>query len=133
MKCAQRRAGAEGENIVEGYAAVFERPTVLYTENGVEYCEIISRTAFAGVDLYDVVMNYNHTGKPVARTRNGSLVLTVDDTGLKVTARLGGTQEARAMYEEIKGGYIDKMSFCFVARPFRGHLREYPGPIHAEN
>lgn len=104
MRTAQ--GGAEGENIVEGYAAVFERPTVLYTENGVEYCEIISRTAFAGVDLSDVVMNYNHTGKPVARTRNGSLVLTIDDTGLKVTARLGGTQEARAMYEEIKGGYI---------------------------
>lgn len=78
MRTAQ--GGAEGENIVEGYAAVFERPTVLYTENGVEYCEIISRTAFAGVDLSDVVMNYNHTGKPVARTRNGSLVLTIDDT-----------------------------------------------------
>lgn len=125
MRTAQ--GGAEGENIVEGYAAVFERPTVLYTENGVEYCEIISRTAFAGVDLSDVVMNYNHTGKPVARTRNGSLVLTIDDTGLKVTARLGGTQEARAMYEEIKGGYIDKMSFCFVADRSADTYENIPG------
>ena len=100
---------------------------MLYTENGVEYCEIISRTAFAGVDLSDVVMNYNHTGKPVARTRNGSLVLTIDDTGLKVTARLGGTQEARAMYEEIKGGYIDKMSFCFVADRSADTYENIPG------
>lgn len=82
-----------------------------------------------------MVMNYNHTGKPVARTRNGSLVLTIDDTGLKVTARLGGTQEARAMYEEIKGGYMDDILFIGAAfkdvkkaaRLFCAYLRDELG------
>jgi HK97 family phage prohead protease len=42
------------------------------------------------------------------------LQLIIDDIGLRVSADLGGTQEARNLYEEIKAGYIDKMSFAFT-------------------
>jgi HK97 family phage prohead protease len=34
---------------------------------------------------------------------------------LMIKARLDGTEEGRRLYEEIKGGYIDRMSFRFVA------------------
>ena len=105
---------ADGEMTVEGYAAVFDSPTVLYSADGVEYKEEIARTAFDGAKMADVVMNYNHKGKPVARTKNGTLSLTVDDRGLRVKANLSGTEEGRRLYEEIKGGYIDKMSFAFA-------------------
>ena len=105
---------ADGEMTVEGYAAVFDSPTVLYSVDGVEYKEEIARTAFDGAKMADVVMNYNHKGKPVARTKNGTLSLTVDDRGLRVKANLSGTEEGRRLYEEIKGGYIDKMSFAFA-------------------
>ncbi len=104
--------GADG-SWVEGYAAVFESPTVLYSFDGVDFKETIERGAFDSADLRDVILNYNHAGKVVARTRNKTLQLTVDDRGLLVRARLDGTEEGRKLYEEIRGGYLDKMSFAF--------------------
>lgn len=37
----------------------------------------------------------------------------VDNIGLHIRANLAGTEEGRRLYEEVKGGYIDKMSFAF--------------------
>lgn len=105
---------ADGEMTVEGYAAIFESPAVLYSCDGVDYREVIDREAFSGAQMTDVVMNYNHQGKPVARTKNGTLQLRVDSTGLQIRADLSGTEEGRRLYEEIRGGYIDKMSFAFT-------------------
>lgn len=104
----------ENEMRVEGYAAVFDSEAVMYEYDGIQYKEVIDRNAFNGTQMQDVVMNYNHSGKPVARTKNGTLQLIIDDIGLRVSADLGGTQEARNLYEEIKAGYIDKMSFAFT-------------------
>lgn len=105
---------ANDDMTVEGYAAVFNSPTVLYSYDGVDYKEEVSSEAFRSSEMADVVMNYNHTGKPVARTKNNTLELSVDEVGLKVRAKLGGTEEGRKLYEEIRGGYIDKMSFAFT-------------------
>ena len=105
---------ADGEMNVEGYAAIFNSPTVLYSYDGIDYKEEIDVNAFAKAEMADVVMNYNHQGKPVARTKNGTLSLSIDSTGLYVRANLSGTEEGRHLYEEIKGGYIDKMSFAFT-------------------
>jgi HK97 family phage prohead protease len=63
--------------------------------------------------MNDVVLNYNHNGKVMARTRNKTLQLSVDNRGLYIRARLDGTEEGRRLYEEIKGGYLDRMSFAF--------------------
>lgn len=101
---------------VGGYAATFNSETVLYEYDGIEYKEVIDRNAFTGAEMRDVVMNYNHGGKPVARTKNGTLTLTVDEHGLRVDADLSGTEEGRRLHEEIKGGYIDKMSFAFKVK-----------------
>lgn len=108
------RAAEGTEMVAEGYACVFDQTTVLYSCNGVDYREQISPKAFDNALMADVVMNYNHQGKPVARTKNGTLSLSIDAHGLKVRADLGGTEESRRLYEEIKGGYIDKMSFAFT-------------------
>jgi HK97 family phage prohead protease len=108
-----RIAGEDGM-IVEGYAATFNQPTVLWEYDGIEYKEEIDRNAFTNTQMADVVMNYNHSGKPVARTKNSTLQLEVDSIGLKIKADLSGTEEGRKLYEEIKGGYIDKMSFAFT-------------------
>lgn len=106
----------EKRYLVEGYAAKYNEETTLYEIDGVQYKEVIRPGAFSRAKMQDVVMNYNHTGKPVARTKNGTLTLTVDRTGLRVSADLGGTEEGRRLYEEIQGGYIDKMSFAFTVR-----------------
>lgn len=111
-------SGGEGAKTyrVEGYAAKFDEETVLYEYDGIQYKEVIDRQAFSGAEMSDVVMNFNHGGKPVARTRNNTLSLSVDTIGLRISADLGGTEEGRKLYEEIQGGYIDKMSFAFTVR-----------------
>ena len=110
----EMRAKDDEKMIVEGYAAVFDQETVLYSCDGIDYKESIDKFAFDTTEMVDVVMNYNHQGKPVARTKNGTLEIKTDKTGLKIRASLSGTEEARKLYEEIKGGYIDKMSFAFT-------------------
>lgn len=115
IRAAQEVDGGEENGLyVEGVAATFDKPTVLYTYDGVEYKESLSRNAFDGVDLTtDVIFNYNHGGKVLARTRNRTLAIWVEADGLHIRARLDGTEEGRKAYEEIKGGYIDRMSFAF--------------------
>jgi len=110
-----REEGSE-EYRVKGTAVVFDTPTVLFVCDGIEYKEIIDRHAFDGCDLSDVIFNYNHGGKVVARLRNKTLALAITERGLEVEADLSGTQAGRELYEEIDGGYIDKMSFSFSVR-----------------
>ena len=100
--------------IVEGYAATFDQPAVMYEYDKVEYKEVIARGAFDTAQMSDVVMNFDHQGKPIARTKNNTLTLTIDDVGLRARADLSGTEAGRTIYEEIKAGYIDKMSFAFT-------------------
>lgn len=107
---------ASGKNLlVEGYAAVFEQVTTLFEIDGVEYHEVIDRDAFAGCDMSDVVFKYNHSSDclTLARTKNGTLSLTVDEHGLKISAQLADVAAGRDLYELIKRGDIDKMSFAF--------------------
>ncbi|MFA7256800.1 MAG: HK97 family phage prohead protease [Kiritimatiellales bacterium] len=106
--------GQDPELWVEGYAARFNSPTVLFEMNGNEYKEQISSDAFTEAKMDDVIFNYNHCGKVVARTRNKTLQLSVDGTGLFMRARLDGTEEGRRLYDEISKGYIDRMSFQFT-------------------
>lgn len=107
------RAGEEGA-IVEGYALVFDVAETMYEYEGVKYQEQIRSGALDKAAMSDVVLNYNHGGKPVARTKNGTLDLSIDGRGLFVRADLSGTEEGRRLYEEVKGGYLDKMSFAFT-------------------
>jgi hypothetical protein len=102
------------ELIAEGYAAKFNSPTVLFEVDGVEYREVIDPGAFNGADMSDVIFNYDHAGKVLARNSNGTLDLTTDNVGLHIKARLHGTKEGRELHEEIDGGYVTKMSFRFT-------------------
>ena len=110
-----REEGAE-EYRVKGTAVVFNTPTVMFECDGVKYYEVIDRHAFDECDLSDVIFNYNHGGKVVARLRNKTLALTITERGVDMEADLSGTQAGRELYEEIDGGYIDKMSFSFSVR-----------------
>lgn len=92
----------------------FDQPTVLYRVGDMEYKEMIDQRALADADLSDVIFNYDHAGKVMARTRNKTLELSIDQRGLLIRARLDGTEEGRRLYEEIRGGYIDRMSFSFT-------------------
>lgn len=104
------------EMIVEGYACRFNEATTLWEYDGVEYKELVVPTALDAADLSDVIFNYNHGGKVVARTRNKTLELNIDSQGLFIRAKLDGTDEGRKLYAEIKGGYIDRMSYAYTVK-----------------
>jgi HK97 family phage prohead protease len=99
---------------VEGYATVFNEPYLLYKYDDVEVWEVVSEKAFENTDMSDVIMQYDHEGRVFARLSNNTLDLNVDEKGLLINAYLGGTQLGRGLYEDIKGGYITKMSFGFT-------------------
>lgn len=104
----------EGKLLVEGYATTFNEPYTLYEGR---YCKVIEQIdphAFDECDMSDVIMQYDHEGRVFARNKNGTLELSVDEKGLKIRADLGGTEAGKQLYEEIKGGYTDKMSFGFT-------------------
>lgn len=100
--------------IVEGYATTFNQPYELYSDAQYTLNEQVDSRAFDDTDMSDVIMQYDHEGRVFARGSNGTLELSVDDHGLKITADLGGTEIGRQLYEEIKGGYTNKMSFGFT-------------------
>lgn len=109
----ERRAEDDGEKIVEGYATTFNRPYELYSYDGYTLLEQIDARAFDDCDMSDVIMQYDHEGRVFARISNDTLTVTPDSVGLKIRAKLGGTEIGRELYEEIDGGYTTKMSFGF--------------------
>lgn len=104
------RAIDDDKMIIEGYAVVFDEPT------DIGYIEVIERGALDDCDMRDVCLKYNHedTWLIMARTRNKSLQLSVDDHGLKIYAELIDTQTNRDVYKSIQAGLLDKMSFAFT-------------------
>ncbi len=108
--------GDSQDMIVEGRAVVYDRPTVMYEIDGIKYYEVIQRGALDGADMKDVPFKYNHSDAimVMARTRNKTLELIPDEQGLLVRAKLANTTSGRDLFELIKRGDIDKMSFAFT-------------------
>lgn len=100
--------------VVEGYATTFNQPYELWRDGDYVFNEQVDSRAFDNTDMSDVIMQYDHEGRVFARGSNNTLSLSVDEHGLKIRADLGGTEIGRQLYEEIKGGYTNKMSFGFT-------------------
>ena len=101
----------DGKMEIKGYAAVFNSPETY------SYTEVISDKAFDNADMSDVVLRYNHNDSfmVLARTRNHSLELNVDEKGLFIDAKLqDDITDHRNIFNAIKSGLIDKQSFAFV-------------------
>lgn len=104
----------EERKVVAGYASTFDDPYVLYEDDYLIYREQVDRRAFDETDMSDVIMQYDHSGRVFARITNNTLRVEPDEKGLFIEADLGGTEIGRDLYEEIRGGYTDKMSFGFI-------------------
>lgn len=103
-----------GKCEVHGYAATFMEPYTLWSYDNYTVREQIDPHAFDDCDMSDVVMQYNHEGRVFARTRNKTLEIGTDEHGLNIRAQLDGTELGRQVYDEISGGYSDRMSFGFT-------------------
>ena len=108
------RSADDGGMFVEGYATTYNQPYQLWRDKDMTVNEQVDPHAFDETDMSDVIMQYDHEGRVFARIANGTLELTSDEHGLKVVANLGGTAIGRQLYEEIQGGYTNKMSFGFT-------------------
>lgn len=106
---------SEGEEMmVEGYASTFNQPYLLCDYDNFRIREQVDPHAFDECDMSDVIMQYDHQGRVFARRSNNTLSVMPDSHGLLINANLGGTTIGRQLYEEIKGGYTNKMSFGFT-------------------
>ena len=96
-------------------------------QDGTEYKEQIDPKAFEEADMSDVIFCKDHQGTVFARTRNNTLSLIADEKGLYTRTNLSKTAAARDMYEEIKAGMYDQMSFAFIVDDedydFKTHTR----------
>lgn len=110
--------GENGEMYLEGYAIVFDS-SATHKMTNYTFTETIQRGALDNCDMSDVPLRYNHRDSflVLARTRNRSLELMVDDRGLKIRAKLIDTSTNRDIYQSVKEGLIDKMSFAFTVAP----------------
>jgi HK97 family phage prohead protease len=98
----------------EGYAAVFNSQS-----EDLGFREIIKPGAFRKSlrGRHRMMLLWNHdASQPLASTRNGSLKLTEDDRGLKVSAQLPDTTLGRDIAELVRTGVIDAMSFGFQVK-----------------
>jgi HK97 family phage prohead protease len=106
------KGSADSIGSVVGYAAKFNRQS----EDLGGFREVIAPGAFSatlnrGDDIRALV---NHDPSLVlGRTKNGSLVLREDATGLRIACALPDTSYARDLYNSIKRGDINQMSFAF--------------------
>ena len=102
----------DGKMIVTGYALKFNKPTEIRSW-GAKWLEQISRSAMDTAKLDDVILSFNHNfDKLLAGTRNGSLVLSVDEIGMPISGEIVDTTEGRDVYKLIQEGLINRMSFC---------------------
>lgn len=101
--------------IVEGYPIVFDKETYIGEEPWGWY-EKIDRNAFSKTKMDDVVLRYNHNDNflVLARTRNNSLKLTIDDKGVFMHAELIDTTQNRDVYKMVEAGLLSEGSFAFT-------------------
>jgi HK97 family phage prohead protease len=119
----------QAKMIIEGYPIVFGKEA--YIDCGFDgWYEQIDRNAFANADMSDVALKYNHNDNKLilARTRNESLKLTIDDHGVFMHAELIDTTEATDVYKMVKSGLLTEGSFAFTVTDDREELKE--GQVH---
>lgn len=105
----------ESECYVEGYATTYGQPYELGTIEGETYYEQIDRGALDSADLSDVIMQYDHQGRVLARQSNGTLLVEpAGEHGLFVAADLSRSDAARQIYSDIQAGLVNGMSWAFT-------------------
>ena len=114
VRTAENEEAPDERKMVTGYASTFNEPYTLFEDESWRFNEVVDARAFDNTDMSDVIMQYDHEGRVFARMSNNTLTVTPDEKGLLIEADLGGTELGRQLFEEIRGGYTNKMSFGFT-------------------
>lgn len=112
LEVRQAEENADSDFLVEGYAMKYE-PYIFYEDEEGKVFEEFKREAFKNADMSDIIMLYDHQGRVFARTSNKTLEVGFDDIGMWIKADLSSNQASRELFEDIKNGFITKMSWSF--------------------
>lgn len=114
IRAAEPTADGAKALILSGRPIVYDTPTTIRDVGG-SYTEIIKRGALDGADLSDVRLLYNHDVNkvPLAKTPK-TMSLELDQAGLTFAATLPDTASAKEVYEAVKRGDLNGMSFAFT-------------------
>lgn len=119
FECSEIRAEEteDGKRMIRGYAAVFDRDSVPMGFSG-NIREQVRKGAFKRtLKDGDIRALWSHNPDiPLGRTKNKTLTLREDDTGLSFTLELPDTQAGRDAFTSIKRGDVTGMSFGFEVR-----------------
>lgn len=115
------REDANGEIVLEGYAATWDPYDCYGGPNRGGWVEQLQRAAFTRTlaENPDVMLLINHEGLPIARTVSGTLELSADHHGLRLRAMLDKSDPdvqrlAPKMKPQANGrSNLDEMSFSF--------------------
>lgn len=140
----------DGPVTLDGYVAVFERPSVTLSaldladpdsrrqlaKWGRTFREVIHPGAFAKTlaEAPDVTLHVQHNllTLPLARTKAGTMTLTEDGRGLRVVATLPDNEWGRPVRDAVRRGDITGMSFRMrgvVERWDYESSPDYTGPV----
>ena len=64
--------------------------------------------------MSDIIMQYDHQGRVLARKSNGSLIVEPNDEGLFICADLSKSDASRSLYEDIETELVTRMSWAFT-------------------
>jgi HK97 family phage prohead protease len=100
--------------IIQGYAALFDEPTIIW-----DFEEVIAPNAFSRAlrENQDVRALFNHDSNYVlGRTKNGTLRLREDNKGLWIENEPPNSPIASSIVESIRRGDVDGQSFAFTIK-----------------
>lgn len=104
----------DNQMVVEGYALKFNS----LSQSFGNWREVIDPHALDNCDMSDVRCLVNHdTTLVLGRNTSGTLELNVDDVGLYFRCVLPDTSYAKDLFEVIKRGDVNQMSFGFFLAP----------------
>lgn len=121
IRSIQEFSNIVNENIIEGYAVVFNRESeILYDKKTKKFfTEIIESSAITDelIRSCDIKMLINHNKeRMLARSRygEGTLRLTVDDYGVKFSFQIPDTSDGQYIREMVNRKDFNGCSFSFV-------------------
>jgi len=108
FKSEVRKVG-DGGTIIEGHGALYD---VRSLDMG--FTEVIERGAFNAADMSDVRMLNDHLSHMIlARTKSGTLTVSLDDDGLFYRGDVADTSFGRDLLVSVGRGDVDQSSFGF--------------------
>lgn len=120
------------DRLVSGYAMIFEAES-----DALSFVEVIHRGAITDdtIKNSDVFAMFNHDdSKVLARSKHGegSLILEVDERGLKYTFEAPNTALGDELLEYLKRGDLNQSSFAFTVAPDGDRWSKRNGIIYRE-